>query len=107
MNLFLNIYDEAGKNIVKTAKSSTYDLMFGTIQNLMALLKIEDIDNPYELLKTINNAWGEITAVLSEVFPDVTADEWKRVKVKELIPLIVEIAKYSVTEMFNIPTGKN
>lgn len=107
MNLTLNIYDATGKAIVKTHKSTTYDLMFGTITNLMELLKIEDIDNPFELLKTINGAWGEITAVLSGIFPEVTADEWKRVKVKELIPLIVEIARFSVTEMFTIPTEKN
>lgn len=107
MNLILNVYDATGKNIEKQHKSTTYDLMFGTITNLMELLKIEDIENPFELLKTINSAWGEITTVLSGVFPDVQADEWKRVKVKELIPIIVEIAKYSVTEMFTIPTEKN
>lgn len=107
MNLILKVYDKTGRTVEKTHKSTTYDLMFGTVIDLMELLKIEDIDNQAELLKTIYSAWSEITTVLSAVFPDVTAEEWKRVKVKELIPLIVDIAKFSISEMFTIPTEKN
>lgn len=103
-NLILNIYDSTGKNIVKTAKSTTYDLMFGTVMGLMDLLKIEDLENTVELLKVLHNAWAEIKSVLSEVFPDVTDDEWKHVKVKELLPIIVSIAKFAVSDMLSIPT---
>lgn len=104
MNLILKIYNESGKNIVKTCESTTYDLMFGTVMNLMDLLKIEDMDNQMEMLKTIYTAWDDIKNVLSEVFPNATDDDWKHVKVKELLPIILEIAKFSVTEMFSIPT---
>lgn len=107
MNLILKIYDDSGKNVVKTYESTTYDLMFGTVQKLMELLKIEEIDNQVEMLKTVYGAWEEIKTVLSGVFPDVTSEEWKNVKVKELLPLIIGIAKYSVSEMFTIPTEKN
>lgn len=104
MNLVLKIYDESGKTIIKSYESTTYDLMFGTVMNLMELLKVEEIDNQMEMLKTIYKAWDEIKNVLSEVFPEVTEDDWKHVKVKELLPIIVEIAKFSVTQMFTIPT---
>lgn len=107
MNLILKIYDDSGKSVVKTYESTTYDLMFGTIQKLMELLKIEEIDNQVEMLKTVYSAWEEIKTVLSGVFPDVTPGEWKNVKVKELLPLIIDIAKYSISEMFTIPTEKN
>lgn len=103
MDLTLNIYDKTGKNIVRISKADTYDLMFGTVMSLMELVKIEDSDNQLELLKTIVNAWNEITDVLSEVFPDITADEWKYVKVKELMPVILDIAKSAVSETFVIP----
>lgn len=103
-NLILKIYDDKGQNVVKSYESTTYDLMFGTVKKLMELLKIEDMDNQMEMLKTIYNAWDEITAVLSAVFPGVTDDDWNNVKVKELLPIILDIAKYSVTEMFVIPT---
>jgi hypothetical protein len=107
MNLILKIYDDNGKNIVKTYESTTYDLMFGTVKRLMELLKIEDIDNQVEMLKTIYDAWEEIKTVLAGVFPDVQPDEWEHVKVKELLPLIVDIAKFSVQEIFIIPKEKN
>lgn len=104
-NLKLNIYDKSGKEVVKTYEASTYDLMFGTVMELMELLKIEELDNQAEMLKTIYKAWGEIRTVLDGVFEGVSADEWKNVKVKELLPLIVKIAKFSISEMFAIPTS--
>lgn len=103
-NLILNIYDSTGKNIVKTHKSTTFDLMFGTVMSLMDLLKIEDLENTVELLKVLHNAWTEIKNVLSEVFPEITDEEWKYVKVKELLPIIIKIAKFAITDMMSIPT---
>lgn len=107
MNLILKIYDDSGKNIVKSYESKTYDLMFGTVMKLMELLKVEDMDDQLEMLKTIYGAWEEIKTVLAGVFPEATDDDWKHVRVKELLPMILEIAKFSVTEMFTIPTEKN
>ena len=104
-NLILKIYDNAGKNVIKSYESSTYDLMFGTVMSLMEVLKIEDMNNQMEMMKTIYEAWDEIKSVLSAVFPDVTNEDWKHVKIKELLPIILEIAKFSVTEIFTIPTN--
>lgn len=104
MDLTLNIYDEKGKEVVKTAKSSTFDLMFGTIVKLIDLLKIEGIDNNLEVLKAIYGAWNEIKVVLSTVFPDVSENEWAHVKVKELVPIIINIGKFAVSEALIIPT---
>lgn len=107
MNLVLKIYDDSGKNVVKSYESKTYDLMFGTVMKLMDLLKVEEMDDQVEMLKTIYGAWEEIKTVLAGVFPEATNDDWKHVRVKELLPMILEIAKFSVTEMFTIPTEKN
>lgn len=107
MNLILKIYDDSGKNVVKSYESKTYDLMFGTVMKLMELLKVEEMDDQLEMLKTIYGAWEEIKTVLAGVFPEATDDDWKHVRVKELLPMILEIAKFSVTEMFTIPTEKN
>lgn len=105
--LLLKIYDKSGKTVVKSFEASPYDLMFGTVMRLMEILNIEKMDNQLEMLKTIYNAWDEIKEVLSGVFPDVTEEDWKNVKVKELLPLILEIAKISISEMFIIPTDPN
>ena len=107
MNLVLKIYDKSGKTVVKSYEASTYDIMFGTVMKLMELLKIEDMNDQMQMLKTIYGAWEEIRTVLAGVFPEATDDDWKHVRVKELLPMILEIAKFSVTEMFTIPTEKN
>lgn len=107
MNFVLKIYDDKGKNVIKSYEASEYDLMFGTVISLMDLLKIEDIDNQIEMLKMIHSAWTEIKEVLSGFFPKVTDDEWKHVKVKELLPIIIGIAKFAISDMLSIPTEKN
>ena len=107
MNLVLKIYDKSGKTVMKSDEASTYDLRFGTVMKLMDLLKIEDMNDQMQMLKTIYGAWEEIRTVLAGVFPEATDDDWKHVRVKELLPMILEIAKFSVTEMFTIPTEKN
>lgn len=105
-DLILNIYDDSGKTVVKTFKASTCDLMFRTVRKLMDLLKIEDMDNQVQMLKTIYSAWGEICVVLAGVFPEVSAEDWDNVRVRELLPLVLKIAKYSISEMFVIPTDE-
>ena len=107
MNFTLNIYAPDGFTVEKTYKAVGYDLMFGTVRKLMKLIKIDQIDDQVEMIKTIYDAWGEITSVLSVVFPGVTDDEWDNVKVKELLPIIVGIAKYSVSEIMGIPASPN
>lgn len=103
MEIKLNIYDKTGKNVEKTVKAEEYEIMFGAVTELMKVVKATAVEDKSELLKTVVSAWDEITSVMSGFFPDVTEDEWKRVKVSELVPVIVELAKYAVTSMMGIP----
>ena len=102
-NLTLNVYDEKGKEVIKACKANSYDLSFGTIRKLMGLLKIDETTNQGELFKILNNAWDEVTNVLSDIFPDISNDEWDRVKVKELMPVIIKIVKSVVADFMSIP----
>lgn len=104
MKLTVNIYDETGRNVVRTARAEMFDLSMGTVRRLMKLLKIEDTKNTVQVLNALTGAWDEIVAVLGCVFPDVTDDEWDTVKVKEIVPLVVNIAKYAVTDAMTIPS---
>ena len=102
MHLTLNVYNK--NEVVKTVKSTAYDLEFGTILKLMKLLKVEDAENEFALLKIIAGAFDEIVDVLSNVFPDMTDEDWEHVKMKELVPVIIGISKFSVTETLKIPS---
>lgn len=106
-SIILKIYDEKGKSLVKSYEAQPYDLSFGTVRTLMEILKIDSIENQADLLKVLVNAWNEIIKVLGTVFPDCTDDEWNRVKVKELLPIIINIARFAIGETFAIPMEKN
>lgn len=106
-NLTLNVYDHDGVMVEKMFTAKKIDLMFGTIRKLMELLKIEELDSSVEMMKTIYSAWDDIKGVLGAAFPDVTDEDWDHVKIKELLPIIVGIAKYSVSEITKIPIDPN
>lgn len=106
-NITLHIYDKSGKNLVKMYEAQPYELPFGTIRTLMGIIKVEDMSNQGELIKVIASAWNEVIDVLNNVFPDCTEDEWNMVKTKEVLRVIIGIAKFAISDIFVIPTEKN
>lgn len=106
MKLILNIYDKTGKNVERQVVGETYEIMFGTIQEIMSLLEITEDTDQWTLLKKVSGLYNELTNVLDGVFPGVSADEWKRVKLKELISLLLEIFKTTFTELLTIPSDQ-
>lgn len=103
-NIFeINVYDNDDK-VVKTAKAVDADLKFGAIRSIMRLLNIDDINDTGALLKTIYNAWEQLTKILSQCFPDMTEDDWDNVKLEELIPVVVGILRASFGKILTIPS---
>lgn len=102
MELNLNVYDKSGK-IVKTCNAEMIDLEFGTIRSLMEILNVEDIEDTGALLRSVYGAWSELTEVLGQAFPEMQYDDWEHVKLKELIPIVIQILKYSFAEILKIP----
>ena len=104
----LRIYDEKGKNVVREVEAEEYDITFGVVIELMELLKIDDNMNSIQVIAAAAKTWDELTGILDNIFPNVTREEWKTVKLKELIPLIMWIVRKSISEMLKIPgNGKN
>lgn len=106
-NITINVYESDMKTVKKTLSAREYDLSFGTIRKLMKLLKIESAADSFELLQIIDDAWEEITEILDTVFAEATEDDWNYVKLKELLPALVSITKYSLSAALKIPTEKN
>lgn len=106
LNLELNVYDKKGK-ITKTCTAQMVDLEFGTIRGIMEVLNVEDIEDTAQLLKTVYGAWDKVTEVLSQCFPDMKHDDWEHVKIRELLPMVVNIMRYSFAEIMTIPKEKN
>ena len=100
--LTINVYDDEG-NVIKTCEAVSVKLKFGAIRSLMELLNVENIENSTELLKTIYSAWEELITILNKCFPEMEYEDWDNVELNELIPVTVDILKYSFGEILNIP----
>ena len=72
----------------------------------VVISNVENIEDTSGLLKTIYNAWEELTNILSKCFPEMEHDDWNNVELNELIPVTMDILKYSFGEILNIPRNE-
>lgn len=99
MQLLLNIYDPASKNIAKQYTAETVDIMFGTIEDLIEIIDVDKLNDNMEWAKVIALSMKKLKPLLKEVFTGVTDEEIKNTKIKELIPLFINIFKYMMSEI--------
>lgn len=104
--MILNVYDVEG-NVIKTVEAENLDIEFGHIRSIMRLLDVDNLNDTWALLKTVYSAWDKLTEVLSQVFPDMEDEDWEHVKIKELVPELLQIVRDSFAEILTIPTEKN
>lgn len=113
MELKLNIYKNS-KEIEKTYTSNDCDIMFGTCENIIALMDFnfladETTDNDKlisAVTKIVKGSLNEVKNLLKEVFPDVTDDELKRTKVRELVQVVINIVKFTFTGIADVGKKK-
>ena len=104
--LKITVYDDNGK-VVKECSAVTVNLKYGAIRSLMELINVDSLEDTAALLKTVYNAWEELTKILSKCFPDMEYEDWDNVELKELIPVLFAILRYSFGEILTIPQSKN
>ena len=104
--LTLKIYSAEDKNTVeKTYTAESYDLMFGTVEDIMQLIDIDKMTDNAAITRLVVSSFGKLKPFIKDVFPGVTDNELKRVKVKELIPTFVDIFKAIVEDLDILKTG--
>jgi hypothetical protein len=99
----IKVFDD-DNNLIKTCHAVDCKLKFGAIRKIMALLKVEDIDNTTELFSAIYGAWEQLTKILSQCFPDMEDSDWDNVDVEDLLPVIYGILKSSFSKILSIPS---
>ena len=101
MELRLNIYSKEDKGkIEKTYTAEGYDLMLGTIDDLVAVIDLDKIDDEKAVARMLIKGYKQIKPLLHDVF-GATSEELNRTKVSDLIPLIIDICRASL-ESFDI-----
>ena len=98
----INIY-KTQKTIEKTYEVENYDLMYGTIQDILAVMDegLPDLKDEEGLFKLLTANRKKIDALLLDIFADagMTEEELRRTKIKELVPLFIDLFSY-VEESF-------
>lgn len=106
----LNIYGKVDgkKQIVKTYETTEYDLMFGTIEDLLETVDIGSIGEEITdeaILKIVGglmiNSAGTVKMLLMDMFEGITEDEIKNTTVKEVARVFVDVIIYTITQLTN------
>lgn len=105
--LKLNIYSVGDKNAVeKTYTAESYDLMLGTVEDLMQIIDVDKMTDNIAITRMVISGYGKLKPFIKDIFEGVTDDELMRVKVKELIPLFVDVFK-SIVDGLDLIKSKN
>ena len=95
----LNVYKNQ-KELEKTYEIEAYDLMYGTVEDIFEILdEVDEKASEMELLKAVQKHRQKINVLLKDIFPDLTDEELKRTKIKELVPFFIDLFSY-VTKSF-------
>jgi len=104
----LNIYKKDNKNeIEKTYSAESYDLMLGTVEDIMAIIDFDKMNNDVEIATMVVKSYSVLKPFIKDVFPGLTDEEMTRIKVKELIPTFVQIFKSIIESLSLVKTEKN
>jgi hypothetical protein len=107
MEFTLNL-KKRGK-IFKTYTATTYDLTLGVCEDLLNLLKLENLIDDEGVVKDINLShalqlivknFDQFIEILHEVFPDLTEEERRYITVYDFKDIIVAIAKDTLHRLF-------
>ena len=103
----LNIYDRETKELVKTYTTDSVELMFGTVEDILAVVDIDKFDDEKAVALMIVKAWKELKPFLKDVFPGLTDEHIKGIKINEMIPVFMDIFKAIGNTMGILANGKN
>lgn len=103
----LNIYDNETKELKKTYSVDSIDLMFGTVEDILAVVDLDKLDNNTEVAKMIVKGWSQLKPFLKDIFPGLTDEDIKGVKINEMIPVFMQIFAGISESMGILIKGKN
>lgn len=99
----LNIYEN--KKVVKTYEAESYDLMFGTVEDVMTMFDVDGLSTgaDVEIIKMVGTALPKcintVKPLLKDIFEGLTDAELKNVKMREIVIVLVEVIKHAFNQM--------
>ena len=111
MEIKLPIYEK--KQVVKTYTAETYDIMFGTVEDLINVVDFDNFTTGKEedLIKGVAQAipavFGFIKPLLKDVFEGLSDDEIKHTKLSDVAQVVVKVIKFSMSQVIVDAKSKN
>lgn len=99
----LNIYEK--KKIVKTYTAETYDLMFGTVEDVAEAVNLDELKtgSDVEIMtmagKLVMKSMSTVKELLKDIFDGLTDEELKNTKVAEIVQVVIDVVMYTMTEL--------
>lgn len=92
----LNIYKNQ-KEIEKTYTVDAYDLMYGTVEDIFEVMDgLDEKASDADILKVIQKNRSKLTSLIKDIFPEITDEELKHIKLKELVPFFIDLFVYVI-----------
>ena len=107
----LNIYEK--KKIVKTYEATTYELMWGTLEDVADAVKLDDLKSgsKEEILLAVGKLVAEsretVKGLLFDIFEDLTDEELRNTHVSEIGLVLYEVVEYTIRNLAKGLGGKN
>lgn len=105
MELKLNIY-KGQQEVEKTYTAQDYDVMYGTVEDLLDLLDLEALTNTTDkdgvisaLSRLMRSRAEVINPMLFDIFPGLTQEELRRTKTREVLDVIVGLTGFSLDQL--------
>ena len=100
----LNIYEK--KKVVKTFSAETYDLMFGTVEDVAEAIDLDSLQSgsDVEIIKMVGklvmSSMDTVKELLKDIFDGITDEELKHTKVSEVAKVLIDVVTYTIAELY-------
>ncbi len=101
--MVLRIYEK--KQVVKEYKADTYDLTFGTLEDVAQAIKLDELKTgaDVEIIRMagslVLNSMDTVKDLLKDIFEGLTDEEIKKTKVVEIADVLLDVVKYTISSM--------
>lgn len=94
--------------VAKTVTAETYDIFFGTIEDILGLLDaVSDTSDTDAIIHAVVDNWGKLCILLLDVFPDLTREDLAHIKARDVIPTLMQLFAFVVSNFKGSSVLKN
>lgn len=109
--MVLNIYEK--RKIVKTFEADAYDLPFGVIEDVADVIRLDELKtgSDVEMIKlaggVILKCKDTVKDLMKGIFDGITDEDLRHASTTEMAEVLVEVVKYTISQLSKGVTRKN